>query len=182
MLSDFLHYNDFVEKLFSNIVGTPVYLEDGKHPIAMVRNVVMDTEKGKLLGFVIDIGRDLIIVDRDVLEFGDVLHIHDENDIIEGCEVVKVDVVNKKGIKLLANNVETREGKVLGKVVDFSVDSNTLDLKKIFVAKTVLGLLQYDQRIFPATKIVEILKDKVVVENDLEDVKEGAIDREAAAA
>jgi len=182
MLSQFLHYNEVMEKMFSNIVGTAVYLSDGRKPIAMVGDIIIDTYKGKLLAFVVDKSNQMVIMDRDVISWGDVVQINHFDDIIEANDIIRLSEIREKNIVLFGNKVVTRDGKALGKVVDFSLDTNSFELKNIFVAKYILGILQYDQRIIPANKIVEILKDKVVVEDDLETVKEGGVEREALAA
>jgi len=182
MLSQFLDYTKDMEKMFSNIVGTSVYLSDGRKPIAMVGDVIMDTDRGKLLAFVVDKSNQMVIMDRDIIGWGDVIQINNFDDIIEADDIIRLTDIRKKNIVLFGNKVLTREGKVLGKVVDFSLDTNNFELKNLFVAKYILGLLQYDQRIIPASKVVEILKDKVVVEDDLEIVKESGVEREIAAA
>ena len=59
--------------------------------------------------------------------------------------------------------VETEEGDYIGKVFDYSVETKTNALKKIFVAKNFLGLLRIDERIIPKKHIVEILPGKIVI-------------------
>ena len=171
-----------MEKLYSNIIKTPVFLEEGREAVAGVKDVIMDSETGKLLAFVVNANKGLVIIERDVLEWGDVLHIHDHHSIAEAEDIIRVKSVMDRGVRIFGNKVETKKGENIGLVVDMVIDSKTYQLKKIFIAKRVLGLLQYDQRIVSAKKIVEVLEDKVIVENSVESVKEKAAAPEMAAA
>jgi len=171
-----------MEKLYSNIVGMPVFLDEGRQAVNTVKDIVMNSETGKLLAFVVNKRKGLIIMERDVLQWGDVLHIHGHEDVVEAEDIVKVKNVLERGVRIFGNKVETKDGREIGMVVDMAVDNKSFSLKKIFVAKRVLGLLQYDQRIIPAGKIVEVLEDKVVVESDVEVLKDEASAAEMAAA
>ncbi len=150
----------------------PVVEDDGIRALTTVKDMVVDQESGKVLAFVVNVGQNLIITPMDVLSWHDVLHIRSREEIISGDDVLRVQMVQKGGSRIFHNRVETKDGKYLGKVVDYSIDSNLMDLKKLFVARDILGLIRYDGRVIPAKNILEILPEKIVVKDDLAMVKE----------
>lgn len=107
----------------------------------------------------------------DVISWHDVLHICNRDSIIHGDDVLRVQTVQKSGGKIFGNKVETKDGKYLGKVMDYVIDDHLMVLKQLFVAKGLLGLVRYDSRIISAKNILEILPDKIVVKDDLGTVK-----------
>ena len=99
---------------------------------------------------------------------------HNRSDIIEGSEILRVDAVQRKEIKVFQNKVMSKDGDYLGMVNDFSIDSKSLVLKKLFVAKGFMGLVRYQSRIINKKDIIEILADKIVVKNNLGEVPQEA--------
>ncbi|MFA5948445.1 MAG: PRC-barrel domain-containing protein [Candidatus Gracilibacteria bacterium] len=153
-----------MEKLYSHIIGTPIFEEDIRRPIAAVRDVVMDTETGKVIAFVVNTYKNLVVAPVDVVSFGTAIKIHPDA-IISGEEVLRVSAVQKKGIRIYKNRVFTKSGIELGRVIDFSIDAKMLVLKNLYVAKGVLGFLHYGSKIIPAKCIIEVLHEKIVVQD-----------------
>ncbi len=160
-----------MDSFYTKIVGTPVLEDDNIRALTTVKSLVLDPESGKILAFVVDENRNLIITPMDVISWHDVLHIRNRDSIIHGDDVLRVQTVQKSGEKIFGNKVETKDGKFLGTVMDYSIDSNAMILKKLFVAKGILGLLRYDSRVISAKNILEILPDKIVVKGDLGTIK-----------
>lgn len=160
-----------MERFYTKIVGIPVVEDDSIRALTTVKDVLTDPESGKVIAFVVDVGRNLVITPLDVISWHDVVHIRSRDEIIPGDDIARVQTVQKNGSKIFHNRVETRAGKYLGRVVDFSIDSNLMTLKRLFVAKDVLGLVRYDSRVVVAKNILEVLPDKIVVKDDLGTVK-----------
>ncbi len=165
-------YNKDMERFYSKISGTPVMEDDAMRPLTTIKDVLIDSETGKVIAFIVNLSKNLIITPMDILSWHDAIHVHDRDSIIEGNEVLRVENVQKSGTRVIHNRVETKDGKYLGKVVDFSIDSHSMDLKKLYVAKGFLGLFRYESRIIPAKNIIEILPEKIVVKEDLAVIKQ----------
>lgn len=163
-----------MEKFYSKVIGTPVLVEEGFRPIASVQDIVMDPERGTVIAFVVDINKGKVIVPFDVLSWGDAIRVNDHASVVDSEDVLRVEEVQHSGVKVSGNKVETEEGKALGKVLDFSVNSKTMDIKKLYVGRTILGLVKFETRLIPAKNIVEILEDKIVVKDDEAVVKDEA--------
>ncbi|MFA5820546.1 MAG: PRC-barrel domain-containing protein [Candidatus Gracilibacteria bacterium] len=161
-----------MEKLYTKILHTPVREEDEVRPITTVKDLIVDPENGAVVGVVVNLNAKLIVAPHDILSFGDTIFVHGREVIVPAEDVLRVDNVLKKGVKIFHNKVVTESGKELGIVADFSIDTKSLIMQKIFVAKSVFGLVHYDQRIIPAKNIVEVKADKIIVKDDLATVKE----------
>jgi len=140
-----------VEKLYSDIVGTPVFEDDASRPFVSVKGVVLDPEmRGKLIAFLVNVARRRIISPVDVLSWGSVMKVHNRADVTDAVNVLRVDEVLKKGVKFFGAHVETEKGEKLGKVFDLGIDNKTFDLRRIFVAKNLIGIFRYENRkLFP---------------------------------
>lgn len=161
-----------MEKLFSKIVGTPIYIDDNLRPVSKVKDVLVDPTNGKILGIFTDTNQKKFISYLDILRWGDIVRINDVSVIIDAHDVLRVEHILKSGIMIYRNNVETQEGEHLGKVMDYSVDVNNSQLKKLYVSRELLGMFRFSSRIINAKDIVEVLKDKIVVKDNLAFVKE----------
>lgn len=162
-----------MEKLYSEIIGTPVFEDDAPRPFTTVKDLVLDPEmRGKLIAFVVGGGRGRILSPVDVISWGNVMKVHRASDVTDAANVLRVDEVLKRGVRFDEAVVETEKGESLGRVYDYGVNNKTFDLRRIFVAKSFLGLLRYESRIIPAKDIIEVLADKIVVKEGARTVKE----------
>lgn len=169
-----------MEKLFSQIVGTHVTPESEPIPIAKIYNVILDPDTGKVVALSVHPFLKYVITPMDIHAWYKYIVIEDEESIAEANDIMRVKEVLKKDIPIYKNRVETKNGEYLGKVVDFMIDTKFMQLTKIYVAKTFLGLVQMDQRIISADNILRVEKDKIVVKNAT--VKEPATVKDAVLA
>jgi len=161
-----------VEKLFTNIVGTRIVDDDFKHPLTTVKDVLIDPEKGTLIALIVDVNKNLVVAPVDILAWGDIIRIPAHDAIVEGSEILRVTEVQKRNIRIFHSRVETKKKEYIGNVVDFSIDLNTLALKKLYTAKNFLGFVRYDTRIIPAKNIEEIKRDKIIIKGNFQPVRE----------
>lgn len=168
-----------MERLYSKIVGTQVYEDGGERPMTTVKDMVIDPEAGKLLAFVVNINKNLIITPVDVLSWTEVIRVHNHDAIVSADEVLRVAQVMAKHVSIFHNKVYTKSGEYLGRVNDFSIDSNVMMLQKLYLSKGFLGLIRYQSRIISAKNILEILPDRIVIKDETP-IKEVLPEREVA--
>lgn len=161
-----------MERFYSKILGTAVVYDDALRPLTSIKDVVIDPENGKVIAFVVNSNGKLVISPIDIESWHDVIKIHSEEVIIGSDEILRVQEVINGGIHIFGSRVVTKDGDYLGKVKDFSIDSNGLGLLKIYAAKDILGLIRYDSRVISYKNIIEILPHKIVVKENLASVKE----------
>ncbi len=157
-----------MEYLYSKFVGTPVFLESGGRPLCRLENLLIDSDNGKVVAFGVAPHFKKIISPMDVRLWTSQILIRDHDDIVSYDEILNAQRVVEKNIPILGNKVYSQEGDYLGKVFDYAVHPQMLILTKIFVAKSILGLVQLNRRIIPYSCIYEIMPKKIIVKTDAE--------------
>jgi len=155
-----------MEKHFSKIIGMPVVGADYIRALCSVKDIIIDPENGKVIAFLVDSRRNLVVCPMDILSMKHGVWIKNEQDIINSDDVLRVGKVLKEYGSLIRKKVVTENGKVLGKVIDFSIDDKFLVLAKLYTSKSILGIIQYDGRVVPSKHIISIEKDQITVKND----------------
>ncbi|MBI5413235.1 PRC-barrel domain-containing protein [Candidatus Peregrinibacteria bacterium] len=152
-----------MQKLYSQIVGLPVFDEFSRSPIAFVRDVIIDTENGKVVAFLVK--QDRIIVPMDIESFTSGLFIANKDRILPIDDVLRVHEVVKRDIHVIGEKVITeREKTLLGRAVDYSIDTTHMMLTGLYVAK-IFFFFHFQERIIPFNKIVKINKGSIVVKD-----------------
>lgn len=143
----------------------PVFVTESARPIYTVQEMVIDPVNGKIIAFVVDSRRKLVVTPIDVISIKHGLLIRDSDDVISYDDVLRVKSVVEEYGGFLHKKVETESGEVLGKVIDLSIDDRSFILNKIYTAKVILGFIQHDSRIIPAKNIVEVKDDVIVIKD-----------------
>ena len=85
-----------MQKTFSQIIGLPVVDEMTQTKVAMVYDIIVDPETGKVLAFAVD--KNNIIVSMDVDRLNSALYISDKEHIIPIDDVLRVKNVREMRI------------------------------------------------------------------------------------
>lgn len=153
-----------MEKAYSQIIGIPVVVE-GLGKIARVSDIIIDTENGKIACFFVNAGKMKIITPSDILFFGQAIIIGDPEDVIDAEDIVRVNEVINRDIRILKSKVQTQKGEVLGHIHNFIIDLKFFGLTKIVVYKSFFGLFKTQDLLISARDIVKIEKGLVTVKN-----------------
>lgn len=158
-----------MHKLYTELLGMPVFEEDAAFPFDYVRDLIIDPENGKLLAFLLS--KNSIIVPLDIKKIGSGgVFVHDKRCVLETNEVLRVKKVFERGISIFGAKVIAQSGgEYLGRVVDCEIDTADMFLRAIHVAKMFL-LFRFNERIISYKHIVRITKHAVIVKGSQETV------------
>ncbi|MBU1992240.1 hypothetical protein KKG51_00865 [Patescibacteria group bacterium] len=145
----------------------PILIEDSARPVGRVHDLIVDPENGNLIAFTANSRGNKVIAPRDVLKFGRHLLIRDHEDICDTGDILRVSEVQERAVPIMKNKVEAEKGEYLGRVFDYVVDTKAQKLIKLYVAKSLLGLLRVDVRIISAKYIVEITPNVILIKDSL---------------
>lgn len=157
-----------MQKLYSQLIGLPVFDEASasNSPVALLRDVLIDPENGKVLAFIIKNQR--IIVPLDVERLNSGLFIAHQERIVPLDDVLRVHQISQMKIGIIGARVITeREKTFLGRVVDYEIDTTHMVLTHIHIAKLFL-FFRFQERIISYRHIVRIDKHTVVVKDTKE--------------
>ncbi len=152
-----------MQKLYSELIGLPVFDEYSPAPLALIRDIIIDPENGKIAAFAVKNNR--IIVPLDVERLGRGLFIKDQNHIVPTEDVLRVAEVAERKIKILGARVITQNTKIyLGRVVDYEIETRGMALASIHVAKTFL-FFRFQEKTISYRSIVKIKRESIIVKD-----------------
>lgn len=147
---------------WSEIVGTQVVSQQDGHVIAKVKLPLLDQERGTVIALVTSVIRREIIAPYDIRKWDKRIEVHDKDALVHADEILRVKTVLQNYSPLMGKWVETKTGEYLGKIIDCEIDTNRLELTKLFVAKQWL-IFRYAHVLIPRKSIIEIQRKKVIV-------------------
>ena len=148
--------------------------------IARTTSAVIDPEDLKVIAYVVD--GPLIKNDPevgDILATDDVRELSKEGLIIDSADVLTTeeDVVRIKDIMelnfdLIGLKVVTRDGKKIGKVIDYTLDSGSFMIYQLTVQRSI-GLASFNDPVLTINRsqVIEIDDYKITIKHDKEEVK-----------
>jgi len=155
-------------KTYKEILWTPVYVDDEIRPVSTIKDLVLDPFNGSLVAVIVNKNKNLGFAPMDLVYWDGKVKIRDASCIFDVSEILRAEEILKKDIKIIRNKVFDEDGAFLGKVSDYSFNTNPsiLTLTSITVTQDFLGLINFEKRLIPAKNIVEILTEKIIVKSD----------------
>ena len=113
-----------------------------------------------------------ILMIEDVREFtDDGLIINSTDNLVNREDVIKLDKVMSLGFKLIGLKVVTKDGKKLGKVINYTLDSGSFSIFQLIVQRPFLDAIVDPELTINRSQIVEIDDDKITIKHDKQKVK-----------
>jgi len=113
-----------------------------------------------------------ILMIEDVRELSDNGFIIDSTDrLVERSEVIRLDKVMDLDFKLIGLKVVTKDGKKLGKIIDYTVDTGTFSIFQLIVQRPLLDAIVDPELTINRSQIVEINDDKIIIKHDKQKVR-----------
>lgn len=155
-------------QLSGMIINRPVLSLRTGTQVATALAPLINPNNLKIEGFWCRSGRkQIILVDqdiRDVLPQG--LVVNDEDVLTDPGELVRLKEIIDINFELLGKQVETSDGKKLGKINDYAIETSSMFIKKLYVTQPIYKNLNGGNIGIDRTQIIEITNKKVVI-NDL---------------
>jgi len=167
-----------MEKYYKKIIGTLVVASHGEI-VGLVSDIILDPDTGKIIAFNVMPGINKIIVPMDILNWGIKITVNDKEDIIDMEEVINVNTIYKKKIRIMGQKVYTKSGEYMGKVLDYAV--NEYSLSSLTIGSTFLYLFFWNKKIITKKNIIEIKKNKIIIKDPIKPIKIGKLKVDIAA-
>lgn len=149
-------------------------------PIARTTYSVIDPNNLKLIAFHLS-GREVggengtILEARDIREFSKIgMIIDSSDDFVNPGDVIKLDKILELNFSLIGLKVETKKKTHLGKVIDYTVDTDTFEIRQIIVKRPLLKSLNDPELVISRKEIVEVNDYKIIVKDEEETIKKKA--------
>lgn len=164
----------------SRLIGCPVLSLHTGTPIGWVDGIVIDPNDLKIVAFRLrDIQADEEVGEylemRDIREFSRIGIIIDSADVLADPEdVIKLGEILKLNFMILDMKVVTKKNAKLGRVIDYTVNSDDWEIQQIVVKRPLLKSLNDSELLISRKRIDEVTDYKIVVKDEIEKIKKTA--------
>lgn len=153
---------------YLNIIGTPILGHESGDLIALLKDLIIDPDTGKIEGIwvkplTLPMSEGVILA-QDLIEWKKNIYIRGEQVISEADDIIRITEILEKNAFFIGNRVENQAGEILGKVYSLDFDTRKLYLQNLYIQKSFL-ILAWNQRMIPYDAILEVLP-KVIIIND----------------
>lgn len=165
--------------LGSKVSQMPVLSLHVGGPVASIREAVIDPEDLKVVAYVLE--GPIIKNDPDVgniLDTKDVREVSNSGLIVDSTDrfttredVIRFDEIMNLNFSLIGLKVVTQDGKKLGKVIDYTLDSGTFMIYQLIVQRPFMSSLMDPELTINRSQIIEIDDFKVTIKHDKAEVK-----------
>ncbi|MBQ9180907.1 hypothetical protein IJ135_02320 [Candidatus Saccharibacteria bacterium] len=163
----------------SNLIGTPILSVQTADVIGLLAGSIVDPDTLKILGFFISGGlvdpESNILVTSSIREYSkEGMVIDSIEELVAADDIIKIKKVIDLNFHLLGLKVETKKGSRLGRVMDYTVTSDTFSVQQIIVKRPTLKSFIDPELTIPRSEIIEITDFKVIVRDEEKTIKERA--------
>lgn len=154
-----------------NILDLPVATLDEKEKIGAIKKILVQRSDAKVLGFLVNtkgflFGKNLFLSESDVLDIDKHgLTTRSRENLINPEEVARVKKLLTERFSLFGLRAVTRSKKRLGKISNFIVDTNTLQVVKFYTR----GF--FEDRIIDYKNVYKITKKEIIFIDEVSSAK-----------
>lgn len=173
----------------SKVAGMPVLSLHVGGKIANTKQAIIDPEDLRVIAYTVEgpiIKNDPEL--GDILDTQDIREISESGLIIDSADrfvnredVIRFDEVMDLGFNLVGLKVVTQNGKKLGKIIDYTMDSTTFMIYQLIVQRPFMSSLMDPELTINRSQIIEVDDYKVTIKHDKAQVKMPKEKKKAAA-
>ncbi len=155
---------------YPQIIGSSFADFDEGRVLALLRDVVIDPETGKIAAFWVKptdrLFSNQIIQTQDILEWKKKIYVRNPSVLAEPEDLIKVSRILEKGIPVVGQRVRGLSGKGYGRLEAFDFDTQSFLLTRLYAQKRFLGFFLRQAHSFPFLRIVSITPQAILVDDD----------------
>ena len=162
----------------SNFIDFPILSIHLGGEVAYTKRAIIDPESLSIIAFELygdvindpEVGNILMI--EDIREYSNEGFIVDSTDkFVEKDDVIRLRETMELNFNLLGLKVVTKDGRKIGKIEDYTVDSNNFSIFQLIVRRPFLQSFSDVQLTINRSQITEIDDYKVTIDHDREEIK-----------
>lgn len=161
-------YNKHMLILASQIQNAPILSIRNGHPVAVAGKMLINADKLEVAAVFCKSpgwrGDNHVLLLRDIREYSRSGIIIDSLEDIEDIgEIIRLGDVMERNYQIAGKHVVTESDHKLGKVEDYSVDTISNTIQKIYIKPSLLKNLMVNNLVIDRTHIVRADDDKIIV-------------------
>lgn len=150
----------------SEILNKPVLTLGDNISLGKISEIIVDPENGHISGFLISqlFAQPQVVAETEVLDLTKTgLIVASEDALAKPSDIIKIQEILSKGIKILNARAETESKKALGKVENFLIDTESASVVKFYIRGGIFS----PSLVLPSDKVIKIEKGKIIFSDDL---------------
>ena len=155
---------------FNSIKGLSILQHDNGELLGILQHPIIDTETGKIEAFWIKPATiplaHAILQTQDILEWKKNIYVKNDSVISDPVDVIKISEILSRNILVIGNATKNELDNDLGIVYDIDFNTEKLYLNNIYVQKSFLGIIKFNQRIYNFNSIIEIFPQYILIKDD----------------
>lgn len=156
--------------LGSTLKNAPVMGIQSGSEIARTKDPVIDPATLTIAAYEVSesmFEKTLLLRIADIRELSDIGMIVDsEEEFLEPEDVIKLHEIYEKNFQLVGINVIDEKRRKLGKVIDFTLETNSFVIQQLTVRRPLLKSLNDTELLIHRSQIIEINNDSIVVHSE----------------
>ena len=93
------------------------------------------------------------------------------DNLVDPTDIIKLSKIIELNFSLIGLTVETKKGKKIGKVLDYTIDSTSFSIYQLIVKRPLFQSFNDPELTINRSQIIEVTDDRVIIKNDTETVK-----------
>ena len=168
--------------LGSKLANYPVMSLQVGSEIARTEYPIIDPKKLKIIAYhlqgpLIHKNPENTLTVDDIRELSSLGFIIDSiDDLVDPSDIIRLSEVIDLNFHLIDHRVETKKGKKLGKVTDYTIDSATFTIFQLIVKRPLMQSLNDSELTINRSQIVEVDDERIIIKHDTETVELGALE------
>lgn len=164
----------------TRLIGTPILSMQAGGVVTYIKEPIVDPDNLKIIAFRLEGGvvsrSNTNVLDvssiREYSKYGMVIDSADE--LVDPEDVVKIAKILELNFNLIGLKAETKKGSKLGKVSDYTLDSDSFIIQQIIVKRPIIKSFIDPELTIHRKEIVEITDYKVIIKDEEKKLKEKA--------
>lgn len=155
----------------SRLIGAPVLSVQAGGAVAEVSSPIVDPDDLsiialKLAGPLTNASNNILDT-KSIREYSELgIAIDSEDELVSESDVLKIEEVLKLNFNLVGLKVETKKGSRLGRIMDFTIDSDSFVVQQIVVKRPMIKSFMDPELVIHRREIVEVTDYKVIVRDE----------------
>lgn len=162
-------------QLSGSLLKKPVLSLRTGEPVATVIAPIFNPSNLKIEGFYCEDSvnrQQLVLLYQDIRELSSEGYIVNDHDVlVDADDLVRLKDLLNLQFEIIGKKVYTINRNKVGKASDYAVETETMFVQKIYVSQSIIKSLAGGSLSVDRTQINEITKDKIIINDLLQDAK-----------
>lgn len=157
-----------MQSFASNLIGSKVFIFQNNSIVGIISNFLVNPDNLNIELLELDIPPRIkkYLLTKDIRSSANsVIVIDSLNDLTDAEDLIRYKDLIKSKFSLIGANIKTQDGRKLGKVKDFTIDSHSYKTSKLHASASLTKRLFNERYIIDISNVIEVKGKTIIVNN-----------------